>query len=144
MRFHPLRAPNHHALARRTWSTTQVSALSWFYFVATSVGSIIPAVSSNSTTLGISNASDSITSKTLQDPFSYVFPDLVHDPADRFPMPACNGMVLEEATIDELQESMKRGQLTSVAILMCYLQRVYQTDEYIKYATLLSSNQSLL
>ncbi len=53
-------------------------------------------------------------------------------------------MVLEEATIDELQESMKRGQLTSVAILMCYLQRVYQTDEYIKYATLLSSNQSLL
>lgn len=139
MRFHPLRAPNHHALARKTWSSTQLSALCWFYFVVTSVGSMIPADSSNSTALGFSNATDSITLDTLQGPFPYVFPDLAHDPADRFPMPHCNGMVLEEATIDELQEAMKRGQLTSVAIVMCYLQRVYQTDEYIKYAALLSS-----
>lgn len=53
-------------------------------------------------------------------------------------MPNCNGVVLEEATIDEMQDAMRRGQLTSVTMAMCYLQRIYQTDEYIKYAALQS------
>lgn len=49
-------------------------------------------------------------------------------------MPDCNGFVLEEATIDQLQDAMGKGQLTSLQIALCYLQRVQQTDEYVKYA----------
>ena len=49
-----------------------------------------------------------------------------------FPMPLCNGFRLEEATIDQMQDAMKKGKLTSQQLVVCYLQRVYQTDDYIK------------
>ncbi len=67
-------------------------------------------------------------------PFPYYFPKLGQNAADLFPMPDCNGFVLEEATIDQLQDAMGKGQLTSLQIALCYLQRIQQTDEYIKYA----------
>lgn len=49
-----------------------------------------------------------------------------------FPMPECFGFQLEEATIDEMQAAMKRGQLTSVQLVTCYMMRTFQTEEYSK------------
>lgn len=46
-------------------------------------------------------------------------------------MPQCQGITLEEATIDQLQDYMTDGTLTSVALLKCYLRRVRQVDEYV-------------
>ena len=74
------------------------------------------------------------TAETLTTPFPYYFPNLGQSATDLFPMPDCNGFVLEEATIDQLQDVMGKGQLTSLQIALCYLQRIQQTDEYIKYA----------
>ncbi|OCK99635.1 glutamyl-tRNA amidotransferase subunit A [Cenococcum geophilum 1.58] len=48
-----------------------------------------------------------------------------------FPMPSCYGFTLEEATIDQMQAAMSRGKLTSQQLVMCYMQRIYQTDQYI-------------
>ena len=74
------------------------------------------------------------TAETLAKPFPYYFPKLGQSAADLFPMPDCNGFVLEEATIDQLQDAMGNGQLSSLQIALCYLQRIQQTDEYVKYA----------
>lgn len=46
-------------------------------------------------------------------------------------MPPCNGITLEEATIDQLQNYMAAGNLTSVQIALCYVQRIWQTNFYI-------------
>jgi amidase len=46
-------------------------------------------------------------------------------------MPDCRGIVLEEATIDQLQRYMSNGLLTSVDLLRCYLKRIEQVDGYI-------------
>ena len=78
-----------------------------------------------------SNASDLILSETLESPFPYDFPD-ERDPNNLFPMPECDGLVLEEATVDFLQNAMETGRLTSTNIAQCYLQRVYQTNSYTK------------
>ena len=78
-----------------------------------------------------SNASDPILSETLDSPFPYDFPD-DRDPEKLFPMPECDGLVLEEATVDFLQHAMESGQLTSTTIALCYLQRIYQTNSYTK------------
>ena len=72
--------------------------------------------------------------ETLSTPFPYYFPKLGQNAADLFPMPDCNGFILEEATIDQLQDVMGKGRLTSLQIALCYLQRIQQTDEYVKYA----------
>lgn len=47
-------------------------------------------------------------------------------------MPLCKGHKIEDATIDELQEFMQTGNLTSVQLVNCYMQRYYQTNFYIK------------
>ena len=78
-----------------------------------------------------SNASDIILSQNLESPFSYEFPD-ERTPDNLFPMPECNGLVLEEATVDFLQNAMETGRLTSTSLALCYLQRIYQTNGYIK------------
>lgn len=49
-----------------------------------------------------------------------------------FPMPNCFGFELEEATIDEMQDAMANGKLTSVQLVQTYMMRHWQTDEYIK------------
>ncbi|PVH97738.1 amidase signature enzyme [Periconia macrospinosa] len=68
----------------------------------------------------------------LQDPFPYYFPPINNaDTPDLFPMPQCYGFKLEEATIDQLQEEMKHGRLTSAKLLRCYMKRIRQVDEYI-------------
>ncbi|KAI4092486.1 MAG: hypothetical protein L6R37_007563 [Teloschistes peruensis] len=46
-------------------------------------------------------------------------------------MSLCNGIRLEEATIDQLQHYMEKRRLTSVQIVECYLQRLFQVEESI-------------
>lgn len=77
------------------------------------------------------NATDLVPSENLESPFPYYFPELEHFD-NLFPMPDCNGVILEEATVDQLQDAMNKGRLTSAKIALCYLQRIYQTDEYTK------------
>lgn len=71
--------------------------------------------------------------QTLESPFPFEFPNLDNaETSALFPMPPCNGIVLEEASIDQLQGYMSNGALTSVQLALCYLQRHWQTDDYIK------------
>lgn len=51
---------------------------------------------------------------------------------DLFAMPPCGTFLLEEATIDDMQNGMANGTLTSVQLCLCYLQRTLQTESYIK------------
>ncbi|GME66156.1 amidase signature domain-containing protein [Neofusicoccum parvum] len=74
-------------------------------------------------------------SQILQDPLPVWFAvenSTADDNADVFPMPLCSGFELEEATIDELQDALNSGALTSVEIVLCYLQRIQQTDAYLR------------
>ncbi|KAL8708171.1 MAG: hypothetical protein Q9220_006932 [cf. Caloplaca sp. 1 TL-2023] len=43
----------------------------------------------------------------------------------------CHGVVIEEATIDQLQQYLSDGNLTSVQLTTCYMQRVFQVERYI-------------
>lgn len=54
------------------------------------------------------------------------------DTPDLFKMSDCFGFKLEEATIDEMQEAMEDGKLTSVQLVLCYMMRAHQTQQYIK------------
>lgn len=54
------------------------------------------------------------------------------DSAELFPMPRCGNFQLEEATIDQMQEAMSNGTLTSVQLATCYMMRTYQTEDYAK------------
>ncbi|KAH7389959.1 amidase signature domain-containing protein [Pyrenochaeta sp. MPI-SDFR-AT-0127] len=78
------------------------------------------------------NSSPILNIDPLQQPYPFYFPpqNAANSPA-LFPMPTCKGVVLEEATIDQLQSYMSNGTLTSVGLLKCYLRRVRQVDEYI-------------
>ncbi|KAJ9218476.1 hypothetical protein DTO027B5_9145 [Paecilomyces variotii] len=67
----------------------------------------------------------------LTEPFPYSFPKLGADSSQLFPMPLCNGFKLEEATIDEMQIALSTGQLTSMQLLNCYLDRIHQVDSYL-------------
>ncbi|MCJ1341071.1 hypothetical protein MMC09_006367 [Bachmanniomyces sp. S44760] len=69
-------------------------------------------------------------SQVLSDAFPYYFPD-EEEEGNLFPMPFCNGLKLEEATIDEIQSWLSHGQLNSIQLCACYLQRREQTDQYI-------------
>lgn len=82
------------------------------------------------------DATQLIENQELTVPYPYEFPLLQNGSmadSGQFPMPKCHGFTLEEATIDQLQDALSRKRLTSVQLLMCYLQRMYQTDEYIRY-----------
>ncbi|KAG9243091.1 amidase signature domain-containing protein [Calycina marina] len=81
------------------------------------------------------NGSQLVASQLLTDPYPYEFPVLqsgINANSGSFPMPSCNGFTLEEATIDSMQEALSTGQLTTVSLALCYLQRVYQVDPYIR------------
>ncbi|PQE28317.1 amidase family protein [Rutstroemia sp. NJR-2017a WRK4] len=103
-----------------------------FVAVATLVGS---AVGSPKYPKRSFNVTDFVEAQLLEDPYPYNFPVLQNGSladSGQFPMPLCNGFKLEEASIDQLQSAMSNGTLTSVQIVMCYLERIYQTDEYIR------------
>ena len=44
----------------------------------------------------------------------------------------CNGIDIEEATIDQLQANMMEEKLSSVQLTTCYMNRVFQIEKYIK------------
>ena len=95
---------------------------------------VLPSVNISTVDSRVNN-SNPVSTQDLSSPFPYEFPYLgnVSDvDAQRFPMPTCNSIVLEEATIDQLQEAMSTARLTAVQIALCYLQRIYQTDSYVK------------
>lgn len=84
---------------------------------------------------GTFNATQLIESQDLEIPYPYEFPLLQNGSmadSGQFPMPKCHGFTLEEATIDQLQYALSRSKLTSVQLVFCYMQRIYQTDEYIR------------
>lgn len=62
--------------------------------------------------------------------------------AELFPMSPCGKFRLEEATIDQMQQAMTNGTLTSQQLVMCYITRTYQTNSYIN--TLLQLNPDVL
>lgn len=123
------------------WGMLQLQAVPFLCLMGTSQEFSVLANASNSNAARLLNVSDLVASQALNSPFPYEFPDFARNSADAFPMADCNGVKLEEATIDDLQAAMRDGQLTSVAITICYLQRIYQTDKYIKYASELLCNQ---
>ncbi|GME25119.1 putative amidase family protein [Neofusicoccum parvum] len=68
----------------------------------------------------------------LKIPYPYEFPPLQSaNSSSLFPMPLCGGVVIEEATIDQLQHAMTQGKLTAVKLVHCYWKRAMQVDEYI-------------
>lgn len=114
----------------RTLSTIWISHLLRLLTIASKQSALATGVSCAAVNNSI-NASDLVQSQNLVSPFPYSFPDEI-DVDDLFPMPECNGLVLEEATVDQLQDAMSKGHLTSTEILMCYLQRIQQTNGYTK------------
>lgn len=73
-----------------------------------------------------------VASQILTDPYAYDFPRLGAPGASLFPMRHCHGFKLEEASVDEIQEQLNNGTFTSVQLLECYLDRIYQTQPYLK------------
>ena len=106
-----------------------VLAISWLLWVVVTDGIATFGNASASPSSGIS---DFNSTQTLSSPFPYEFPNLDITGAESFPMAQCDDLVIEEATVDELQDAMAKGQLTSETLVNCYLQRIYQTDGYIK------------
>lgn len=78
------------------------------------------------------NTSSILNVDPLQQPYPYYFPPQdAPNTSDLFPMPTCQGVILEEITIDQLNGYLSNGMLTSTQLLQCYLRRVRQVDEYI-------------
>ena len=77
-----------------------------------------------------------VAAQVLIDPFPFYVPpqDQMNTPS-LFPMPECHGIVIEEATIDDLQDALRNGQLTSLMLAECFLKRREQVDVYIKYVS---------
>lgn len=79
--------------------------------------------SSNATTDGVGYLQPSLTAS--------LFPSEANaDTTNFFTMEKCGAFELEEATIDEMQAAMAAGTLTSVQLVMCYMIRNFQTDDY--------------
>ncbi|KAF2159131.1 hypothetical protein M409DRAFT_61084 [Zasmidium cellare ATCC 36951] len=89
---------------------------------------VVAASSSPSST---ANFSAFVDSQVLTNPFPYYYPQENATAAQLFAMPACKGVVIEDATLDELQQYLSNGTLTSVDLVHCYQQRSFQTGEYI-------------
>lgn len=108
-----------------------VSATTCLCFATTSAFAVLPSTV-NKSAVGAQTLSDIVDFQILKTPYPYEFPE-AKDVINLFPMPMCNGITLEEATIDSLQDAMHSGILTSSQIVSCYLRRIYQTDSYIEY-----------
>ena len=69
----------------------------------------------------------------LVNPIPYEFPPMEEtDSPSLFPTQDCNGNVVEEETIDELQKVMVDGRLTSLQLVECCVLRHEQVNGYIK------------
>lgn len=76
-----------------------------------------------------------VAAQILTDPYAYDFPRLGATGGSLFPMRHCHGFKLEEATVDAIQEQLSKGVFTSVQLLECYLDRIAQTQPYLKYVS---------
>lgn len=74
-----------------------------------------------------------VASQILTTPYAHDFPQLGAPGASFFQMRHCHGFKLEEASIDEIQKQLEKGTFTTVGLLECYLDRMYQTQPYLKY-----------
>lgn len=72
-----------------------------------------------------------VASQILSDPYPY-FPKLGSPGSSLFPMRDCHGFKLEEASVDQIQAQLTNGTFTSVQLLSCYMDRIYQTQPYLK------------
>ncbi|PPJ56972.1 hypothetical protein CBER1_00492 [Cercospora berteroae] len=76
-------------------------------------------------------------SSTCPSPYSEVadyqaFPDQnAANSGTLFPMPLCHGHHIEEAAIDQIQSYLTQRTLTSQQLAFCYMQRMWQTDDYL-------------
>ncbi|KAI9796328.1 MAG: hypothetical protein M1835_004319 [Candelina submexicana] len=101
--------------------------------------SVISLFLSTITPLTLANAlygqglQDLATSQVDQNPLPYDFPDQSQPGDMLFPMKYCYGVKLEESTIDQLQQLMSTGQLTTQQLAGCYIDRVTQVDGYVKF-----------
>ena len=107
------------------WSVVWILLSSYLIVNSILATAILPRESPTVTSLAAS--------QILSNPFPYEFPKLGTPGEALFPMEKCHGITLEEATIDQLQDYMSHGKLTSLQLAMCYMQRIGQTDGYIKY-----------
>lgn len=89
-------------------------------------------VACGSSNYDTSNSTGLANSQILNDPFPYYFPRQDASPARLFAMSRCQGVDIEEASIDELQKYLASGELTSVQLVTCYIQRHLQTAQYLK------------
>jgi amidase len=78
------------------------------------------------------NVDTLVASQILTDPYAFDFPRLGAPGASLFPMRHCHGFKLEEASVDEIQVRLSNGSFTSVQLLECYLDRIHQTQPYLK------------
>ncbi|KAJ5563268.1 hypothetical protein N7535_008432 [Penicillium sp. DV-2018c] len=72
-----------------------------------------------------------VESQILTDPYAHDIPRLGADGASFFAMRKCHGFTLEEASIDQIQAQLENGTFTTVQLLECYMDRVYQTQPYL-------------
>lgn len=78
-------------------------------------------------------------SQVLASPFPYVFPEQKYIGTNQlFPMPLCNGIPLEEASIDEIRLALTIRKLNVTTLAGCYIDRINQVDRYVKYVYLVS------
>lgn len=81
---------------------------------------------------GLASATDQVASLHLGLTPSLFPLEADADTTNLFPMEKCGGFELEEATIDQMQAAMANGTLTSVQLVVCYMIRNFQTDDYAK------------
>ncbi|KAF9890131.1 hypothetical protein FE257_006292 [Aspergillus nanangensis] len=76
-----------------------------------------------------------VEAQTILTPTICDFPSLeveANNGSQLFPMPPCRGVNLEEASIDEIQHYLSAGAFTSVDLVDCYRNRIFQTQEYLR------------
>lgn len=111
---------------------TAIGAISYLTVSPIAAFHILPRISNETISNLSNNPADLAVAQVLEAPFPFEFPNKGNG-TDLFPMPKCNGIRLEEATIDQLQDAMNTGLLTTSQVVICYMQRIYQTDMYLEY-----------
>lgn len=124
-------------MTSRFSSVSQHAAVGIVFYLIVSLSLAFPVRSylpneNHTVSDGFNNFVDLAAVQVLNAPFPYEFPK-EDNQVNLFPMPTCNGVTLEEATIDQLQDAMNTGLLTTSQIVLCYVQRIYQTDMYLEY-----------
>lgn len=124
-------------MALRISSLQKLAAIGVVLFVyliesPTSAFPILPGIAKETAPNVLTKTVDLAVAQVLEAPFPFEFPK-EQNGLDLFPMPKCNGVTLEEATIDQLQDTMNTGLLTTSQIVVCYMQRISQTDMYLEY-----------